>query len=116
MNSGALFNSSDPIVIYHSYIPEFNVYNRSQGTFRSVWKFDSKRNTIDSVAESSTIIKDFTATFNTPNEIDIQFDIEIPLSDQIDLEEGFEYKIAVEVGDGDLSNQTKNVFLWRGLL
>jgi len=111
MNSGSLFNSSDPIVIYHSYIPEFNVYNRSQGTFRSVWKFDSKRNIIDSAAESSTIIKDFTATFNTPNEIDIQFDIEIPLSDQIDLEEGFEYKIAVEVGDGDLSNQTKNVTL-----
>lgn len=103
------FSVNDPLVIYHSYLPTFNNYNKSPNDYIDTWIYAQHSIIIDGLTTSSGIIYNASADFVSSSEVNVEFEIEFTNDQQAILEEGLPYRLACEVGDG--LNQIRNVTL-----
>ena len=106
-----LFSTDDPVVCFHSYMPDFNDYNKSALNYIDTWVYKSNRIRIDNPASSFNGIENMQSTLISANQISVQFEIEFTADEQQRIEEGDNYVLACEVGDGDIALQSKNVTL-----
>jgi hypothetical protein len=110
-SASGLFTTLDPFVVFHSFIPSVNQYSKQPEKYRPVWAYESLSNDIDAIATDNGIIKNASSSLVDANNIDVEFEIEFTIDQQQYIEEDNTYKLAIEVGDGDLVNQSKNVTL-----
>ncbi len=98
VNSGvASFLNSNPIVFYHSKLPEVSVYRNQENTFEENFIYESKRVLQGFVTPGTEIIKSSSVQIINPNRIDVELEISFT-ADQINAsDEGDEYIIALSV-------------------
>ena len=94
-------------MVLHSYLPGFNNYNKSVDNFRNTWDLITCQNTIGAAPIDNNQAYNVEATFNSANQISVSFEIESTPTFELKLNEGDNYVIACEVGNG--LDQTYNV-------
>lgn len=105
------FTVADPFVLFHSFLPEVDEYSDQTDDFRDIWIFESARHTIDTAPVTVGILKELKAVFVNANQIDVTFEVELTAAQQLRLDAGDDYVIAIELGDGDTASQPFNVTL-----
>lgn len=103
MSANSTFQTTHPLVCYHSYLPDADVYSESTDSLNALWQLESVRQTIDAAAIASGHLTNFAASLVGGNEITVTFDLTFTASEQAAIAEDGEYLIAVQVADDTLS-------------
>lgn len=103
------FQTAEPYVVYHSYLPEAsdedttNGYTNRVETYEEVWFYESLRSTLDAGSINGTIITNLTAVLNSPNQFTVTFDVTYSAAQRAILTDQKEFVLAIGVGDDALS-------------
>ena len=97
-SASGLFATGLPVTVAHSYLPDFNTYNKSADSYTDTWVYEVGRNTIDAAANTNGIIKDLDIDLVSANQITVSYDLEFTTDNQSRLEEGYNYVLSCEVG------------------
>lgn len=106
-NGTAPFITLDPFTVKHSLLLEDFADNTTQ-LFDEIWLNENKRNTLDSVANSGTIITDLTGVRNSAVQITIEFDVELTAPQKLQVENGFNYLLLIYLEDSTKTNLNTN--------
>ncbi len=97
------FTTAQPVVAYHSYLPNSSEYRNQTDVYQDVWIYDSVRNEVDAVAASGGVITDFEATLTSANQIAVQYNVVYTVDQQLRLQNGRRWMTSIEVGDDTLT-------------
>lgn len=98
----ATFITSAPVIVYHSYLPTADVYQKNSDTFEEVWLYENKRIAIDGAPVSGTILTDVEAVLDSGSQITVTFKVSYSTAQQALLTDADDFVIAVGVGDSTL--------------
>lgn len=106
-DGAAPFITADPFTVKHSLLLEDFADNTTQ-LYDEIWLNENKRNTLDTAANSGTIITDLTGVRDSAVQITIEFDIELTAPQKLQVQDGFNYILLVYLEDSTKTNLTTN--------
>ena len=97
-SNNAIFTNTTPIVVTHSYLPDFNTYNKSADSYIDTWVYDLNRMTSTGSNKIGTTINQLSSTVVNANQLLVSCIISFDTNQQSRLEEGYNYVLSCEVG------------------
>lgn len=106
-NSVGAFTGNEKVMVLVSALPDQSSYTNPARTVEENFLFDSKLVDVNSVASSSSIIKDVQATWVAGSVIDVQADIEYTTQQQLLINDSNYYGVWVIIGS-EIASFTAN--------
>ena len=106
-DGAAPFVTLAPFTVKHSLLLEDYTANTTQ-LYDEIWLNENKRNTLDAVANSGTIITDLTGVRDSAIQITVEFDIELTAPQKLQVQNGFNYLLSIQLENSTKTNLDTN--------
>ena len=100
----SIFVVGSPLIMYHSYLPDLDVYEKKQDDFNTIWLVEDARNLVDAAPFDGNFIKQFTITRVDDNNVEVSCELHFTATEREKIQEGYKYLLAIGVADSTLTN------------